>query len=83
MADDLRERIHRVVADVFGIPRESVTAEMSPDTLPSWDSLSHINLVVALEAECGISLSPEDAMEMLSVGLIETILVERSAQSSR
>jgi len=54
-----------------------VSDETSPDTVPTWESVSHINLVLALEAEFGISLTPEEAMDMLSVGLVKTILAER------
>ena len=50
-------RIFRVVSDVLGVPIEKVNDESSPDTTQAWDSLSHINLILALEAEFAISLS--------------------------
>jgi acyl carrier protein len=71
------DRIDAIVATVLKIPVSSVTEETSPDTIDKWDSLAHLNLVMAIEIEFQISLSPEDAMEMLSVGLIRTILKER------
>ncbi len=77
MTQALIQRIHRVVAQVFGVPLESVRDESSPDTIPAWDSLTHINLILALEAEFGVSLTPEDTMEMISVRLIRLILLER------
>lgn len=66
-----------LIADVLGVPAESVTDDVSADTTPEWTSLAHINLVLALEAEYGISLTPEDALDMLSVKLIRMILAER------
>src|SRR3989338_2479553 len=71
------DRLHRVIADVFGVNADRINDQSSPDTLTSWNSLSHINLVLALEAEFGVALSPEDSMEMLSVKLIRTILAEK------
>jgi acyl carrier protein len=71
------DRIDAIVATVLKIPVSSVTEETSPDTIDKWDSLAHLNLVMAIEIEFQISLSPEDAMEMLSVRLIRTILKER------
>lgn len=73
----MKDRIYCIVSDVFGVPKEAVNDDSNPDTIPTWDSLSHINLILSLEAEFGISLSPEDTMEMLSVGLIRIILAER------
>ena len=75
----MEDRIFRVVSDVLGVPIEKVNDESSPDTIQAWDSLSHINLILALEAEFAISLSPEDVLEMLSVGLIRTIIAEKAA----
>ena len=75
------DRIHRIVSDVFGVPVEELSDDSSPDTIPDWDSQAHINLVLSLEVEFGVSLSPEDAMEMLSVRLIRLILAERGVTS--
>jgi len=75
----VEDRIYRVVSDVMGVPVTEIVDESSPDTIEAWESLSHINLVLALEAEFGISLTPEDVLEMLSVGLIKTILKEKVA----
>jgi acyl carrier protein len=70
-----------VVADVLGVPVTSLTRESSPDTVLQWDSLSHLNLVLALESEFGVTLTDDDVMEMLSVSLIEAILTERGANA--
>ena len=72
-----------MVSDVLGIPVEAVDADISPDNTESWDSMSHLNLVLALEAEFQLSLTPEDAMEMLSVGLIRTVLSEYGVTAAR
>jgi len=75
----MEDRIYRVISDVMGVPIGEINVESSPDTIAAWESLSHINLVLALEVEFGVSLSPEDVLEMLSVGLIRTILSEKVA----
>ena len=79
----VEDRIYRVVSEVFGVPIEEVNGESSPDTIPNWDSLSHISLILSLEAEFGVSLSPEDVMEMLSVRLIQTILAEHGITDTK
>ena len=78
MTTALEDRIYRVISDVMGVPLEEINDNSSPDNIAAWESLSHINLVLALEAEFSVSLEPEDVMEMQSVGLIRTILNEKS-----
>ena len=68
------DKLYRILSQVFGIPASQLNEEGSPDTIPNWDSLSHLNMIVALEAEFGISLTPEQAMEMLSVKLVRMTL---------
>ena len=65
---------------MFGIPVEEIDDDSSPDTILAWDSMAHINLILSLESEFDLSLSLEVGMEMLSVGLIKTILGEIEAK---
>ncbi len=76
------DRIYQIISDVFGVRIGNIAEDSSPDTIPNWDSVSHINLILSLEQEFGVSLSPEDAMEMLSVRLIRIILAERGVTST-
>jgi acyl carrier protein len=75
------DRLYRVVAATFGVPTESMTDEFSPVHINNWDSLGHINLILALEAEFNITLSPDEAAEMLSVGLIRKVLRDKRVTS--
>lgn len=71
------ERLNRVVSDTLGVHIDSITDESAPDNIEKWDSLSHINLVMAIESEFNIRLTPEDTLDMLSVKLIRIILEEK------
>jgi len=68
------DRLCQTVAGVLGVAVSELTDASSPETIPAWDSLNHLNLVMALEGEFGVSLSPEDALEMRTVGLMRAIL---------
>lgn len=77
MQRSITDRVRGVVSDVFGVELDSIGDGSSPDTIDAWDSLGHITLVLALESEFDVSLSPEDALDMLSVALIQRILAEK------
>ena len=70
----MEDRIYRIIADVCGVPIESIDENSSPDSITTWDSASHIHLILAIEAEFNVELSPDDVTEMLSVSLIRIIL---------
>jgi acyl carrier protein len=64
------ERLREVFVDVFGIDEADVTVDSSPVTIPAWDSVAHLNLIFALEAEFGIQFEAEDIPDLVSFQVI-------------
>jgi acyl carrier protein len=54
-----------------------VKPESSPDTIANWDSLQHLNLVLALEQEFNVQFTPEEIEQILSVELAAALLDEK------
>jgi acyl carrier protein len=71
------DRVRRIVADVFEVPLDQVHPDSSPDTISTWDSLRHLNMVLALEQEFGVDFRPEEIEQLLSVELIAALLEEK------
>ena len=70
-------RLKQVISDILVVDVNTINDNSSPDNIQQWDSLTHIKLVMALEAEFNVKLTPEDMMDMLSVKLIRMILEEK------
>jgi acyl carrier protein len=68
MTADIFEQIQAVASDIFGVPANKLQASSSPETIENWDSIQHLNLVLALEEKFGIQLSPEEIEQMKSLG---------------
>ena len=76
----MEERIKKVFSNVFNLDIETINNESSPDNIESWDSLKHMNLILALEEEFeiegikpikfpeGLKLSPSE------MGLMEEVV---------
>ena len=60
-------RLKQVISDILVVDVNTINDNSSPDNIQQWDSLTHIKLVMALEAEFNVKLTPEDMMDMLSV----------------
>ena len=71
------EKTKAIMADVFEVPLERITLESSPDNLETWDSIHHLNMVLALEQEFAVQFSPEEIEQLLSVELIVALLAEK------
>lgn len=70
--DDLK----KVLGDVFGIEATSINDMTSVDTVDEWDSLKHLNMVLALEGAFNVTLSVEQTVEILNYPLIKEVLKE-------
>jgi acyl carrier protein len=69
-------KLKQVMADVFGVDVSMIDETASVDTIKEWDSLKHLNLVLALEAEFDITLTEEQTVQILSYPLIKAVLEE-------
>jgi acyl carrier protein len=69
-ASSLRQKVIQIVSQVMGVPEQEIGDESSINTVEVWDSLKHMNLVLALEEEFGVQFSDEKIVEMLSVAQI-------------
>jgi len=74
---NLLNRILKIVSQVMEVPLEQLNEESSPDTIENWDSLKHMNLILALEEEFDVNFSDEEIVEMLSVEIIVETLKEK------
>jgi|TARA_B100000315_G_scaffold36288_1_gene31013 acyl carrier protein len=72
----VRERVYKIISQVFNVPIENINDESSSDDIETWDSLKHMNMVLALEEEFNVQFGEEQVLEMLNVGLIIEILKE-------
>jgi acyl carrier protein len=72
------DEVRGIASDILGVPATRLSAASSPATIENWDSVQHLNLVLALEEKFGLQLSPEEIDRMKTLGdtaqLIETKL---------
>ena len=71
------ERIKRVMAQTFRVGVDEITDETTPETLAAWDSLQHMNLILALEAEFGTEFDEAVLYELTSLTAIRSALAAK------
>ena len=75
--EEIYERLNEVFRDVFDDDEIVVKAQTTSNDIEDWDSLEHINLIVAVEQEFGIKFNMNEVTTMKNVGEMVEIIKER------
>ncbi len=75
--EEVFERLNAVFQDVFDDGSITVNDGTTADDIEGWDSLEHINLVAAVEAEFGIKFSMGQVVSMKNVGEMADIILQK------
>jgi acyl carrier protein len=70
------DKLKKILASVFKVESTNINEDTSVDNIETWDSLNHLNLVLALELEFNVSLTEEQTIEIMSYPLIKLVLQE-------
>lgn len=77
----LDKRLRAVFASVFGIDGSTLTDRDSVKTIPEWDSINHIQLVMAVEAEFGMQFDAGEIADMTTVAALKSRLSRAGAHA--
>ncbi len=75
--EEIYERLNNVFRDVFDDDSITVNENTTSNDIEDWDSLEHINLVVAVEQEFGMKFNMGEVTTMKNVGEMVDIIMER------
>ncbi|HEX5342226.1 MAG TPA: phosphopantetheine-binding protein [Duganella sp.] len=73
------DALKQVMATMLNVDASTINEDSSMDNVPSWDSLRHMNLVLALEEEFKVTIPDEDAGNITSYKLIKLVLNDLGA----
>ncbi|MBB4284612.1 acyl carrier protein [Roseospira goensis] len=66
--------LRSVMSQVLRLPVDAIDDDASMRTLPQWDSLKHMDLIVSLEEAYGLTLDGDEIAAMTSYGAIAAVL---------
>ena len=69
-------KLKQVMADVFGVPADSINDASTLDNIEPWDSTGHLNLVLALEEQFDVHFTEDQMAEATSYPLLKRALEE-------
>ncbi len=78
LREEVFKRLNQIFQDVFDDESITVQDATTADDIEDWDSLEHINLVVAIEKEFDIKFNMGDVSKMKNVGEMVDLILQRT-----
>lgn len=66
-AGDLEQRLFQRAAETFQTPRDGLSLGSTPENTKGWSSLAHVELLLAIEKEFDIRMTPQEIMGIKSI----------------
>ncbi len=66
--------VETIVAQALGLPLAQINDDSGPPTLPAWDSVTHLDILLSLEVEFRTKFTADEMIELLSVAAIKATL---------
>ena len=80
MASELVDmRLRTVLATMLQIQESEVTAALSSDTFERWDSIAHMNIMLALEDAFSVNFTDAEITSHRSYGELSTLIARKQA----
>jgi acyl carrier protein len=66
--------VEKLFSTVLRLPVDGMNDAVSPDNTPRWDSVSAIDLALAIEDTFNVRLTTRDITSMRTIGLVKKVL---------
>ncbi len=71
---EIKNKLQDIFRDIFDIEDLVIENKMNSDDIEDWDSLAHINLIVAIEKEFNIKFKLGELQELKDIGAMSKII---------
>lgn len=68
------EKLINLIAELLRVPPQEITDDLSITNTSTWDSLKHMELIVAIEETFSIKLTTDEIVSMVNIGAIKQVL---------
>jgi acyl carrier protein len=73
--------LRKIVADALQLPLDSVPADASSESLEGWDSLRHLDIVMAVESATNITFPTAEIVNLTSLDQLDAALKKHGWKS--
>lgn len=70
----ISERLKKTILKVLELDDYDITGEMTADQVPGWDSLSHVNVIIAVEKEYNVRFKNIEVLKLKRIGDLQNLV---------
>lgn len=67
METNVESRVLIVISQTFGLPADEINSEVRLGSIPQWDSMGHMELIMKLESEFNLMFPSHAVGELVTV----------------
>jgi acyl carrier protein len=73
----LDQRLQQIFREALDDNKLTLSDALSPETLPGWDSLVHVKLIMGCEEEFGVKFTIDETVESTSLTKLKAVLAAK------
>ena len=77
----MRDSVKQLMAGIFKIAADQIPDDAAAGRTEQWDSMHHLELMLALETEFYMTISTDQMLELMSLNAIVDFLQEQGTPS--
>jgi acyl carrier protein len=75
--EEIKNGLNQLFKTVFKQPELEINPEMTASDVEGWDSITHLDLITAVEGEFNIEINGFDVMGLQNVGDLEKLVARK------
>ena len=70
----MKRAVREIFFNELGIGDDQYSEDLAYNSIPEWDSASHMVIIIAMEEKFGVELSPDEVVSMTTIPKIYSVL---------
>lgn len=71
------EKLKSIIVKIFKVAQSEITDEMSPATIPDWDSVNYLVFIAEVEKEFNLTFTIDEVFNFKNLGDIKAAMRSR------
>jgi len=79
----ISDKLKSTILKELKLDEFEISEEMTADQVPGWDSLSHLNVILAVEQDFNIRFNSYELLKLKNIGELQSLINSKTVKSSR
>lgn len=76
----ISDKLKSTILKELKLDEFEITEEMTADQVPGWDSLSHLNVILAVEQDFNIRFNSYELLKLKNIGELQSLINSKTVK---